>query len=474
MMDQRPVPPLPQAFLDRMRTDLKDEGSCDRFLHALSLPPLHALKINTLRGISREDLPFTLSDQPVPWDSNSYYLAARKEEHPGKHALHEAGAYYLQEPSAMMPAMLLMGDLTDSRERTLSTGCLRVLDLCAAPGGKTVDLAMLLPPGSLLVTNEIHPARARILSQNVERMGISDALVLNETPERLAARFAAFYDRILVDAPCSGEGMFRKNPEAVSEWSPENVVMCAERQAGILDAAWEMLSPGGRLVYSTCTWAPAEDEEQITAFLSRHPDASLAEEKKFFPHEVPGEGHYAALLTRDGTPAPGSSRSTAPDFRTAGKEKAERDRFLIWAEGSLSDRFRRSLSPDRIFRFGEMLYQAPPMCPDLTGLHVLRPGLHLAEYHKDRQEPAHALSHIMRTDDAAMAVDLTDHEIAVYLEGQSLRPDPLRMKIKNITPGETARGDVLITCHGIGTGWARYAGGMLKNRYPKGLRSSLI
>ncbi|MBR5116781.1 MAG: RsmF rRNA methyltransferase first C-terminal domain-containing protein, partial [Lachnospiraceae bacterium] len=389
---------LPQVFLERMRSDLRGDASYENFLQALSLPPVRSLRLNTLRSVTREDLPFSLSDRSVPWEPDGFYLTAYEDERPGRHPLHEAGAYYLQEASAMAPARLLFQDLPSGE--SAQRHHLRVLDLCAAPGGKTIDLASLTGDGSLLVSNEIHPSRAKILSQNVERMGIAHALVLNETPERLAARFPAFFDRILVDAPCSGEGMFRKNPEAVTEWSPENVAMCAERQHGILDAAWQMLSPGGRLVYSTCTWAPAEDEEQIARFLADHRDASLIEEKKLFPHEAPGEGHYCALIVREGSLLPEESRTSGSSLIPSRKDDTDRKRFLAWAETSLSDSFRKSLSPSRFFRFGEMLYQAPPFCPDLTGLHVLRPGLHLSEYHKDRLEPAHALSHVLRTDDA--------------------------------------------------------------------------
>lgn len=180
--------------------------------------------------------------EPVPWEENGFYYT---QDGPGRHPYHEAGVYYIQEPSAMAPAVFLGVQPGE-----------RVLDLCAAPGGKTTQIAGKMQGRGLLVSNEINPQRAKILSENVERLGIRNALVLNETPERLAQVFPGCFDRILVDAPCSGEGMFRKNENAGEEWSLENVEQCARRQDGILDCAVTMLRPGGRLVYSTCTFAP--------------------------------------------------------------------------------------------------------------------------------------------------------------------------------------------------------------------------
>ena len=268
----------------------------------------------------------------VPWAEDGYYYEA--PDQPGKHPFHEAGVYYIQEPSAMAPVGLL----------NVGPGE-RVLDLCAAPGGKSVQIAGKLGGSGLLVCNEIHPARAKILSENIERMGIGNACVLNETPERLAEAFPGYFDRVLVDAPCSGEGMFRKSEAAREEWSPENVRLCAERQDGILDCAAGMLRSGGRLVYSTCTFAPEEDEGSVSRFLRRHgefrilpaekerlglegcdgmPDvleealeqrdchglagspeavdrgSGLENALRLWPHRIRGEGHFAAVLEKDG------------------------------------------------------------------------------------------------------------------------------------------------------------------------------
>lgn len=188
----------------------------------------------------------------VPWAEHGYYYTA--QDTPGKHPYHEAGVYYIQEPSAMAPAAYLTRQMADGAGE-------RILDLCAAPGGKSTQIAAAMAGRGILISNEIHPARAKILSENIERMGIANAVVTNETPQRLAEHFSEYFTRIMVDAPCSGEGMFRKNEEACEQWSTQNVELCADRQDEILDCAASMLAGGGRLVYSTCTFAPAEDEE---------------------------------------------------------------------------------------------------------------------------------------------------------------------------------------------------------------------
>lgn len=259
---------LPPDFLDRMQWMLGDEY--EAFLDALGQERYQALRLNTLKiglnGRNAADLPegdpgFAHLSK-VPWAEDCYYYEA--SDQPGKHPCHAAGVYYIQEPSAMAPAELLGVGPGE-----------RVLDLCAAPGGKSTQIAAKLGGEGFLLCNEIHPARAKVLSENVERLGIANAYVTNETPERLAQLFPEYFDKILVDAPCSGEGMFRKNETACEEWSRENVAMCAERQDAILDCAAGMLKPGGKLVYSTCTFAPAENEGSVSRFLGRHADYRL-------------------------------------------------------------------------------------------------------------------------------------------------------------------------------------------------------
>ena len=283
---------LPEAFLLRIRQQLGDEY--DDFLKSLERPRAVALRFNPLKG-ERPELPFV--KEPVPWEQEGFYYDP--EARPGLHVYHEAGVYYLQEASAMAPVFLLDPQPGE-----------KICDLCAAPGGKTTQIAGKMQGKGFLLCNEINPKRAKTLSRNIERMGVANALVTNEHPENLAKRFPGFFDRVLVDAPCSGEGMFRKEEAAVTDWSVETVQMCARRQAEILSSGAELVKPGGRLVYSTCTFAPEENEETIAAFLESHPEFSLekvdapwftpAGEGQFrlWPHKLLGEGHFAAKLVK--------------------------------------------------------------------------------------------------------------------------------------------------------------------------------
>ena len=277
---------LPKEFEDRMRKMLGEEA--DAFFASYDREKFTALRVNPIKGDKETFLSkgiFTLT--PVPWEENGMYYSG--VDTPGKHPYHDAGVYYIQEPSAQMPGSLLNALPGE-----------RILDFCSAPGGKATQIASSMKGEGLLVCNEYVPNRAKILSENIERMGIKNALVINETPSHLAQLFPSFFHRIMVDAPCSGEGMFRKNEEAKNEWSLENVQICADRQDEILDAAATMLLPGGRIVYSTCTFAPDENEGSVLRFIERHPDFHLVESHRLWPHKVKGEGHFVAVLERDG------------------------------------------------------------------------------------------------------------------------------------------------------------------------------
>ena len=353
----------------------------------------------------------------------------------------------------------------------------RVLDLCAAPGGKTSHLASLAGDGCLLISNEIHPQRARILSRNVERMGIRNAAVLNESPDRLAERFPGFFDCIVVDAPCSGEGMFRKEPVALEEWSEENVALCARRQDEILEAALEMLAPGGRLIYSTCTFAPDEDEGTLSRLLERHPELELSElpdysgfmparadwytpaapgiEKaaRLFPHRLCGEGHFAARLVRKGEEDMHGSASVQPQ-RKNGKQPD----LSTWEEFC-----RQTLTvplTGRLELAGDTLSLLPDTLPDLSGLRVIRAGLTLGQLKKGRFEPDHALAMALRPGDVRQTLDLTadDPRTLAYLKGEAISGSP------------ELSGYVLVTVDGFSMGWGKASKGTVKNHYPKGLR----
>lgn len=484
---------LPEKFLERMQNMLGEEYPA--FLESLSGKRYRALRLNPLKTRiqeGKEKLPFTLS--PVPWTKNGFYY--EEEEQPGKHPYHEAGLYYIQEPSAMAPVPCLMEErasvaaIPERQEEHVSAAAIperqeepatpgRVLDLCAAPGGKSTQIAEYMRGHGMLITNEINPQRAKILSENIERMGISNAIVLNETPESLSKRFIAFFDRILVDAPCSGEGMFRKNDNAGEEWSEENVALCAERQDGILDCAATMLKPGGRLVYSTCTFAPAEDEGSVSRFLETHPDFCLEKEERLMPHKIKGEGHFLAVLHREG----GLLSSAA----TAGTEKSltlkDCREFLDFAKEALTIPAEELTEGKILLRFGEQLYLAPAETPSLRGLKVLRPGLHLGTVKKNRFEPSHALALFLKKEQAVHAVNLAGDGTAVrkYLEGQTLTIGEgcdVEM-VHIITRGRMAaeqadvslpKGWCLVCVDGYSLGWGKAAGAVLKNHYPKGLR----
>lgn len=427
---------LPEAFLNRMEAQLGAEYGA--FLESFQRPRAVALRWNPLKAGVRS-LPFAL--EPVPWEPMGYYYdpAAR----PGLHPYHEAGAYYLQEASAMAPVVLLDPQPGE-----------RVLDLCAAPGGKSTQIAGRLLGRGLLVCNEIHPGRAKILSQNIERMGVGNALVTNEKPESLSRRLPGFFDRVLVDAPCSGEGMFRKEEAAVTDWSEETVAMCAQRQGEILDCAAGMVRPGGLLVYSTCTFAPQEDEEAVAGFLERHPEFVPEVTKaswfvsgengsyRMWPHRLRGEGHFAARLRKlDGE-------------ETQIREEAGGALPKAWQ--SFARETGIAMPGNKCVTFGDRLFLLPEGAPSLTGLRVLRPGLELGTLKKDRLEPAHALALWLK--ECANTVDYAwdSTEIKQYLHGEVL-------------PGST-RGWCLVTVDGYSIGWAKGDGNQLKNHYPKGLR----
>lgn len=499
---------LPQDFLDRMEQMLGEEYLA--FLESYEKERYQSLRINTLKTDRQqflEQAPFSLT--PVPWAENGFYY--EKEDTPGKHPYHEAGVYYIQEPSAMAPVEYLMQPLLAEEETGMAGE--RILDLCAAPGGKSTQIAAAMQGQGMLICNEIHPARAKILSENVERMGIRNAMVTNETPQRLAENFTEYFTRILVDAPCSGEGMFRKNEEACGEWSLENVQICADRQDEILDCAASMLAPGGRIVYSTCTFAPAENEGSMARFLSRHPEFSIEEAKKIdgmsggvpewvtfgqeeketavngeaqgvdesdslvglegtirlWPHLLKGEGHYLAVLRKAGKldkNLPGYCKNgmengiTEREAKTPGKGCVE---YLEFAKDTLRmEAGSKGAFEGRYLKFGDQLYLIPEGMPSVKGLKVLRPGLHLGTLKKNRFEPSHALALSMRPEEAVHVVNLEcdSREVRGYLNGETFSYE-----------GE--KGWYLVTVDGYSIGWGKLAGGVMKNHYPKGLRKSL-
>jgi len=450
---------LPHDFLAKMNKLLQSEY--EAFVRSYEEERAHGLRVNTLKTSVEHFLkiaPFGM--KRIPWAEEGFFYS--KEDRPGKHPYHEAGLYYIQEPSAMA-----IGELLDPQPGET------VLDLCAAPGGKSTHLAAKMKGAGLLIANEPHPARAKILSQNVERMGIRNAVVTNEMPDRLASRFPVFFDRILVDAPCSGEGMFRKDPDACAEWSLSHVDMCAARQDEILLQAAKMLKPGGRLVYSTCTFSPEENEGAISRFVESHPEFVVEDVRAYegfdrgraewvddaaerigstfrlWPHRLQGEGHYiAALRKTDGQEA--AKRTYA---KPLGDRKALKD-YFAFAEETLAD------TPSGDFTvFGEQLYIMPPGMLTLDQLKVVRPGWHIGTLKKNRFEPSHALALSLSGEQARKRWNLARDtaEIAAYLRGESL-------------PAEGSKGWYLVEVDGFPIGWGKLADGTLKNHFPKGLR----
>ncbi len=492
---------LPREFAERMRGMLGDDFPAFCESYAKDAHP--SLRVNTLKltvGELREAAPF--AEDPVPWQENGFYYDANGEIRPGKHPLHEAGAYYIQEASAMLP-----GSLCPPKPGE------RVLDLCAAPGGKATQLATALGGEGLLVANEIHPARAEILSRNMERMGVRNAVVTNAAPAELAVKFPSFFDKIVVDAPCSGEGMFRKEADAVTMWSPENVALCASRQAEILDEAAKMLVPGGHLTYSTCTFAPAENEGAVLDFLSRHPEfevvpseeaavvlsrkqglldggrsewaegygrysealrESVKNAYRVFPHHCDGEGHFAVLLRKkedSGEIALSSKESKKKNRKPekpGGKPAPEAAAVKLFEEfcrevmGGIPT-FMEGTVP---CLFGDKLYLVPAvLCGEntpkdaLKGLRVLRSGLCVGtvvglDRGRGRFEPDHALA--LAAGLSIRAFDVDYDGAVTYLRGETL-PCVLR-------------GWHTVTYCGLPLGWGKASDGVMKNHYPKGLR----
>jgi len=427
---------LPEAFLTRIKQQLGAEY--DDFLSSLERPRAVALRFNPLKG-DIPSLPFV--GQSVPWEPMGYYYDP--ESRPGLHIFHEAGVYYLQEASAMAPVALLDPQPGE-----------KICDLCAAPGGKTTQIAGRMGGEGFLLCNEINPKRAKILSRNIERMAVPNALVTNEHPANLAARFPGFFDRVLVDAPCSGEGMFRKEEAAVTDWSQETVEMCARRQAEILHSAAAMVRPGGRLVYSTCTFAPEEDEEAVAAFLDSHPDFAPEEVEaswfvptangghRMWPHKLLGEGHFAAVLRKTG--------GNEPEIPLCPGEKLPREWTAFAKDLGIT------LPQGKAVTFGQTLWWAPEELPDIRRLKVLRPGLELGTVKKDRFEPAHALALWLKDCIRVQSYDPDSPEMKAYLHG-------------DVIPSEK-KGWCLVRAGSYSIGWGKGDGIVLKNHYPKGLR----
>lgn len=422
---------LPEKFCERMKNELKNEY--EDFIKSYNQPPFIALRVNTLK-INTDEFK-TLVDfcgENVPWCPTGFYYDGKKGNHPSS----ISGLFYSQEPSAMIAAELAEIKSGD-----------KVLDLCAAPGGKSTQLAAKLCGSGLLVSNEVNAGRAKILCENIERMGIKNAVVTNMYPDKMEKHFPVFFDKIVVDAPCSGEGMFRKDDIAVQEWSTEHTKSCAERQLLILDSAYKMLSPGGRLVYSTCTFSREENEEAAQKFAEKYNDISLIGMHRLMPHKIKGEGHFSAVFEKSGDamsqkhsqPLP-AKKEMVQAYRTFEKENLNTELQGVFVS------------------FGEFLYLMPEEMISLDKIKCIRPGIQLGEIRKGRFIPAHHLCMALKKEEFKRNIALTDEETASYLRGETIS-----------SYGEKGYGAALYQGK-FPLGWYKLSEGQAKNHYPKHLR----
>lgn len=422
---------LPDKFLERMKNDLKDEYTA--FVKSYNEKPYSGLRVNTLK-ISAENFKQTVSfcGDGVQWCSEGFYYEGKKGNHPSS----IAGLFYSQEPSAMIAA-----ELADVKKGD------KVLDLCAAPGGKSTQLAAKLNGEGLLVSNEINNGRAKILCENIQRMGIKNAVVTNMHPEKLEKPFEGFFDKIVVDAPCSGEGMFRKDEEAINQWSIEHTLACSQRQLSILDSAYKMLGVGGYLVYSTCTFAYIENEYVCKKFTEKYPDMECIKMHRLMPHKINGEGHFSALFVKKGEK---KSRKTLPP-ETASMQyvetyrKFESENLNVNLEGNFVS-------------FGDYLYLLPKEMISLNNIKCVCPGLLLGEIRKGRFIPSHHLCMSLHCEDFRRTIALSDDDINEYIKGASI-------------PCESEKGyGAMLYNEKYPIGWYKYSDGYAKNHYPKNLR----
>ncbi len=444
---------LPQAFIDRMAAQLGDE--LPAFLRSYDEPYQRGIRLNPFKPAALPEGALA----PVPWEPTGRYLSL--DSRAGADILHEAGAWYLQEPSAMLPAAVLAPQPGE-----------RVLDLCAAPGGKSTQLGLRMAGQGTLVCNEPVPDRARILSRNVERMGIPNALVTCAYPDELSALWPEAFDAIQCDAPCSGEGMFRRHPETRAEWTPESPTGCAKRQSDILNHAAKMLRPGGRIVYSTCTLNRIENEGVIEAFLARHPDFRVQPfalpgveaptgMHTCYPHRMQGEGHFVALLVREGS-APGLPwKPYKPD--------APARAVLAAAQSALPEGITANAAwlRESDARTEEWEIFALPELPEGKLPRILRRGLHIGAVklpHTAKGKgkasaplfiPDHALALSIFLPEVPRA-ELTEQQARAYQSGQTIEAE--------------GKGWTLACYAGIPLGWGKVTDGTMKNHYPKGLR----
>ena len=468
---------LPSLFLEQM-SSLLPEPELKDFLASYESERLYGLRTNRAKITARqfaEAAPFPVTQ--IPWIDNGFFY--RPDVRPARDPYYFAGLYYLQEPSAMTPANRLPVRPGE-----------KVLDLCAAPGGKSTELAAKLAGTGTLVCNDISPSRLKALLKNLELFGVENACVLSETPQRLSTRFEGYFDKILIDAPCSGEGMFRKEPAVMKSWTEHGNDFYVRLQEEITEAAIRMLAPGGMLLYSTCTFCPKENEQIVSrmlrldgslslvspapyeGFSSGHPEwadgrKELEKCVRIWPHRMDGEGHFLALLKKnadadtivDGQTADADLSDTAAPADNSRGTKLQLS-LLPEDAGEFFSQVRRGYDFTRLEERQDRLFIRPGCEKEVSGLRVMRSGLFLGECKKGRFEPSQALAMTLGADDFANSLNLRhqDPRVLKYLKGETIEDEYV------------GNGWVLVCLDGFALGFGKASGGMIKNKLLAGWR----
>lgn len=461
---------LPDSFLKKIKSLLGDEF--DKFIESYAKTPFQGLRFNRLKisneGIRKLSLPLTR----IPWIDNGYYFDSTVFNGT-KHPFYHAGLYYIQEPSAQTPANILPVSPGD-----------RVLDLCAAPGGKSTELATKLQGKGVLVSNDISATRAKALLKNLGVFGVKNALITSETPKDLSKIFSGYFNKILVDAPCSGEGMFRKDASVIKNWEQYGTGYYADIQRDILPYAVDMLEDGGYLLYSTCTFSPDENEGTVAHILNLFPelevisvndrycgfdtghpewiDSDKDEIKgavRIWPHRMDGEGHFLCLLHKKGQP----QMTYFSDIKVARLTTEENTFLKGW--GITEDELRR------VEFHGEKLYLIPKGLPNITGLRILRNGLYLGDRKKGRFEPSQPFAMSISRKAARYFLDLSleDDRVIKYLKCETIEltdEELAKNGLSDISKGSY----VLVGVSGFSLGFGKLFGNTLKNKYFSGWR----
>lgn len=447
---------LKSEFINKYQKLFKD--NFDEFINSFNLPRTYGLRINSLKCEDYENYPYLKKMlTPNPLVENGFYYD--KDLKPGIHPYHYAGVYYIQDPSAMMVI-----ENADIKPHDI------IFDMCAAPGGKSTHILSKLNNTGLLIANEINKKRAKILSENIERMGAKNAIVISSNPLDLSEEFTGFFDKVIIDAPCSGEGMFRKDIEAVNDWSEDKVHYCSRIQKELIDVAYRLVKKNGVIIYSTCTFSPEENEAVIEYILNKYPSIELLPTIKteniadglgkftkcsrFYFHKFNGEGHFIAKLKRHDT------KLKINTTKSKSLQQATKMQIQL-----LNDFIHKYLNDftiiGPIYNFNQHLYTLDfyGNIPNLDKINIIRYGLHLGEIKKNRFEPSHALALALKPKQVKYVIDFNSNseEITKYLHGETIS-----------YPGNNHF--TLITVDGFSIGWAKNVDNVLKNYYPKGLR----